>query len=293
MTSERARDEHGRWYIREDQYVKLTLKDDSTVFLGDIVATGVTVAAAFAKLFEQTSGLPRDRLPAEVADHLFFGLSDDHRQGLLAKSAPRPRIPLRRVVFFTIGCHKAEKVLEATDARLREAFPGYERTILVYLEGKFRLVDSRTPLRIGLPGTDLARWQALLAPEFERSQYDAPAFPLERCAVYDAGSRAFDVPAYVADVARYWEEVERLARTGWTLAEALLERWPDGAPADPAAFRADRAERWPGAPPAVVEEILALNAAFWRRGRESLTSDALLAVCRERLATLRAAGSPA
>jgi hypothetical protein len=42
-----------------------------------------------------------------------------------------------------------------------------------------------------------------------------------------------------------------------------------------------------------VEEILALNAAFWRRGRESLTSDALLAVCRERLATLRAAGSPA
>lgn len=256
MSSQRYR-EDGRWQVREDLYRKLQIPKDAVLVMGDVVATGATLE----------NGLQ------VVVDHLSASGSS-----------------IRALVCFTIGCHKAEKVLEVIDARMRRAFPSYERTVLTYLEGKFRLVDSRTPLRIALPGTDLVRWQALLAPEFERSQYEAPPWPLERCAVYDAGSRAFDIPAYTADVVRYWEEMARLARGGWTLAEALLERWPDGAPADPAAFREDRRARWPGVPLDVIEEILARNLAFWRKDRSALTSDALLAVCQERLSTLRTAG---
>jgi hypothetical protein len=196
----------------------------------------------------------------------------------------------RALVFFTIGCHKAEKALEAIHARMKAAFPGYERTILVYLEGKFRLVDGRCPLRIAIPGTDLVRWGSLVAPEYERSLYDAPAWPLERCAIYDAGSRAFDVPTYVDDVLEYWAAVAALARDGLSLADALLERWPDGGPAEPAAFREERRARWRGVDPAFLDDLLARNAALWRGGPAALPARALEAVCAERLATLEAAG---
>ena len=61
--------------------------------------------------------------------------------------------------------------------------------------------------------------------ELGRSQAECVTYPLERCAIYDAGSRAFDVPAYLADVRGYWEQVVRLAGEGWTLGAALGERW--------------------------------------------------------------------
>ena len=193
MTSERARDEKGRWYIREDQYVKLTLADESVVFVGDIVATGVTVAAAFAKLFEQTSGLPRHELPCAVADQLFYGISWEQRQELLNRTpAEAKRIPIKRILFFTIGCHKAEKVMAQYDELFRSVFPEYEGSTVIYLEGKFHLADSKTKLRIVEQGTDLLRHPALLAPEFERSQFDHPRHLIEPCTIYDGGSRSFD-----------------------------------------------------------------------------------------------------
>jgi len=80
------------------------------------------------------------------------------------------------------------------------------------------------------PGTDLMRCGALLADELRASQEEDPGRALERCAVYDAGSRAFDVPCYLEDVRGYWTALGGLARKGLTLAEALAERWPDGHP---------------------------------------------------------------
>jgi hypothetical protein len=247
LTSERARDEHGRWFIRDDQYVKLTLRPGSTVFIGDIVATGVTVAAGLAKLFEQTSGLPRDRLPPEVGQHLFFGLSEDHRRSLLASSTPGPRVPIRRLIFFTIGCHKVEKVVATYDPLFREVFPEYEGAWVVYLEGKFRLADSKTGLRIVEPGTDLLRAPAALAPEFELSQYESESHPLEACVIYDGGSRSYDTLKHRGDVRHYWGRVRELAAAGWTLGEALEERWPRALwSADRAGLAAASQTKWRG-----------------------------------------------
>ena len=48
---------------------------------------------------------------------------------------------------------------------------------------------------------------------------------MERCTIYDAGSRSFDVPEYIKDVIEYWEEVEKLSKDGFTLFDALKERW--------------------------------------------------------------------
>ena len=254
MSSQRFRDDEGRWGVREDMYRKLDIRPDAVLVMGDVVATGVTVS----------NGLE------VILDHLVE----------LGSSA-------RALVFFTIGCHKAEKVLEDLDARLREAFPAYERTILVYLEAKFRLVDSKTPLRIGIPGTDLIRRGAFMTPELESSQYDVPGSILERCVIYDAGSRAFDIPNYCEDLVEYWEAVAGLARDGWTLAEALDERWPLRLRGPEEAFLALRRKGWRGVSDAEILGLYRQLLDFWA---QPSGSDALLDLCTARLAALRQVG---
>lgn len=255
MSSQRYR-EDGRWFVKEDMYRKLDIPRDAILVMGDVVATGVTME----------NGL------RVVIDHIIS----------IASS-------VRALVFYTIGCHKAEKALSAIDQRMREAFPGYERTILVYLEGKFRLVDSKSELRIGIPGTDLIRRGALVAPELEASQYDRPQYLLERCAIYDAGSRAFDIPHYARDVVDYWEQVLALAQGGWTLGEALLERWPEGGSLDREGFMAARTGAWEGVDQAFLDDLYHRQRAFFR-GELAASERALAAVARERIALLTQVG---
>ncbi len=254
MSSQRFRDDEGRWGVKEDMYRKLDIPRDAVLVMGDVVATGVTMEHGLEV----------------IVDHLVE----------LGSSA-------RALVFFTIGCHKAEKVLDELDARLRATFPGYERTILVYLEAKFRLVDSQTPLRIGIPGTDLIRRGAFMTPELEASQYEVPGSLVERCVIYDAGSRAFDVPHYCEDVAEYWEQVAGFAREGWTLREALEERWPRLLRGPEAEFMALRQESWRGVD---EEEIRGLYRQLVDFLDQPAGSQELADLCAARLAVLREAG---
>jgi hypothetical protein len=210
MSSQRYRVD-GRWQIREDMYRKLRIPNNALLLTGDVVATGVTVENGLQVLL----------------DHLItIGSS------------------ISGLIFFTIGCHKLEKALARFDSLFREAFPGYQGSHAVYLEGKLRLVDSRTGLRIGLPGTDLIRRDCLLSPEFEASQYEQLSYPLERCTIYDAGSRAFDIPGYVNDVLEYWRQVAALAEQGLTLGEALAERWPATEYESQESFLRCKREQW-------------------------------------------------
>ncbi len=238
-------------------YRKLRIPDRAILLFGDVVATGITVS----------NGLQ------VMLDHL-----------------RRIGSSVRRIVFFTIGCHKLEKVLAEHDAKFREAFPDYEGTTAVYLEGKFRLVDGATHLRIGIPGTDLIRRDCLVAPEFALSQYEQLSYPLERCVVYDAGSRAFDIPAYMQDVREYWEQVRALGEQGLTLADALEERWPEPWGDDEMAFRAAMEAQWRGVSAAlgdrIWDEILGRQTAAFRR--DAATGEALVEVAERRLRDLPA-----
>lgn len=197
LSSQRRRDRSGTWSVHEDLYRKLDIPNDGVLVLGDVVATGVTL------------------------DHAL----DRVRQHLLETQRS-----LRRVVLFTVGCRRAEEVLAEHDERFRKAFPSWRGAAVVYLEGRFTLVAEDSELRIALPGTDLIRRGALLAPEFEASQTESLAYALERCVIYDAGSRAFDVPAYLGEVSEYWAALAALAREGWTLWDALAERGAAGHP---------------------------------------------------------------
>lgn len=252
MSSQRYRVE-GRWAVHEDMYRKLMIPPGALLLAADVVATGVTVANGLEVLL----------------DHLL-----------------RIGSSIRGLVFFTIGCHKLEKVLAAFDARLREAFPGYLGSHAVYLDGKFRLVDSRTDLRLAIPGTDLIRLGALLAPELEVAQLEVPAAVLERCVIYDAGSRAFDIPTYVEDVADYWRGLARHAAGGLTLAEAIAERWPAPHLRSLETLRAHARETWRGVGDDELETLWHAHQAHLASLAGSVSPAALAALAEERVATL-------
>ncbi len=194
MSSQRARDEEGRWYITEDSYRKITISKGGIVFCGDVIATGVTL----------TSGLMA-----------------------LTQEIKKRGASIRYFHFFTIGCHKAEKTLEEYEKIWRQTFPDFEGIDIFYVEGKFHLADSKTPVSIKLQGTDLLRRDSLLMPEFIEAQEQNIACALERCTIYDAGSRAYDIEEYKNDVCEYWRQVGSLAANGTTTEAYLSERFPE------------------------------------------------------------------
>lgn len=182
------------WHIIESAYKKVYMPDVAQIVVGDVVATGTSLKHGLKALIEQ----------AEI--------NQTH---------------LKSILFFTIGGPKTEEILEEIDALCRRRFPEYEKTTLCYIEGRFIVPSPDTSLTIKITGTDLIRSGALMAPEFEESQYENPTYPIERCVIYDAGSRAFWVPEYVDDVQHYWTQNLKLAEQGMSYQELLVERYPE------------------------------------------------------------------
>ncbi|MDD5556521.1 MAG: hypothetical protein PHN82_04630 [bacterium] len=253
ITSQRERDKYGRWFITENQYRKIIIPPHATLFFADVIATGVTIS---------------------------------NGMDIVINLAKNSGTPIRQICFFTIGCHKLEKLLRQYHAALRAIFPGYERTVAVYFEGKFHLADSKTAVRIKHQGTDLMRSPCLLAPEFELSQYESVAHPLERCVIYDAGTRAFDVGEYMDKLESYWRELRHLGESGWTLERALRERWPEEEYRLPfEAFRKAKAALWQGVDDAFLRRLHAAHRRRWTKAfaRRAKTARALIEVCDRRL----------
>lgn len=255
MTSQRKL-VNGKWHIRENQYRKIEIPDDATILVGDVVATGTTVDIGF-NIF---------------LDHLRVN-----------------RRRLNNLIFFTIGCENTEKILRKVDRKLRRMNPVYGRTIIVYIEGRFGMADNRSPLKIRIPGTDLIRNNALVTPEFALSQYEDLAYPIERCTIYDAGSRSFDIPEYMHDVVDYWLQTKNLAETGFTLYDALKERWPETGWDDLATFSQLADQMWTGIDPQTIAELHAAHGRRWHSEFESKskTKDALVELCDRRLMQLK------
>lgn len=253
--------QNDHFVIKEDTYRKLTFPPDAVVFISDVVATGATV--------ENCLNI--------MADHL-----------------GERKIGLRNLVFFTIGCPMVEAVLSRYDAVLRRISPNYNATYLVYLEGRFRLVAADTELRICIPGTDFVRFDSLLAPEFELSQYRQIHYPLERCTIYDAGSRAFDAREYLEDVRHYWELVKELSSHGMTLREAMKERWPEREYRDYPSFCESKQEIWHGIDRSILDQLYLSYQDRWSDSflAHSRSADALYELCETRLAQLSGMPGP-
>jgi hypothetical protein len=187
----------GAWKIVEDSYTKMTPEGEMDIVFGDVVATGTSLKHGLMKLAE--------------------GISRSNRYN--------------SITFFTIGGGVSGEIV-AEWRKLIEARQGAPLTAtVVYFEGIFGVAGPRTPVTIKLDGTDLLRRDGVMAPEFIESQYESPCFPLERCTIYDAGSRAFHVAEYLSDVLDYWRQVHAQAEGGLSFAELLTERCPEVSPA--------------------------------------------------------------
>jgi len=196
ISAQRARrgDKPDEWYISENTYQKVYLGKRVSVVFGDVVATGTSLEFALNRLLEI----------------------------ILASGAS-----LNSVLFFTIGGIRSEEILIEIDRRCRSLWPDFGGSTVVYFEGCFAVADAETEMSVKLTGTDLIRTNSLLAPEFVESQYECPSYPLERCTIYDAGSRAFYVPEYLEDLVDYWTQTLTLARSGFDFPALLKERFPE------------------------------------------------------------------
>jgi hypoxanthine-guanine phosphoribosyltransferase len=195
VTAQRARITEGseQWHITEDDYKKITFPQKAQIIIGDVVATGTSLK---------------------------------HALDIMIKEAVKQGTELSSILFFTIGSPISEKRLIEADEACRRHFPHYEGTHVCYIEGRFFVPTAESKVAIKITGTDLMRCNSLLAPEFIESNFEAPSYPLERCTIYDAGSRAFQIKEYLEDVVEYWTKVLALSKTV-TFEEMMAERFPE------------------------------------------------------------------
>lgn len=196
ISSQRVK-EGKQFTISEDTYRKFQIPDRATIYSADIVASG-----------------------ASLDNSLLY----------LEKYLEAQNLEIRNFVFITIGCVKAEEVLIKWDRKFREVHPDYEKTILVYLEGRFALGQEDTPLENVLFDTDLLKnykLGALLSPEFEHSQFEKMVTGLEGCAIYDGGKKAFEPIQHIMDLLEFWEKQKAMAeRKGLPLWDEYNARFP-------------------------------------------------------------------
>ena len=182
------------WIITESEYKKIHLLKRNNIVFGDVVATGSSLEFALQRIRDE---------------------------------AAKSKVSIERLIFFTIGGPRSHEILDRLSGDLKALFPNYQGSVVVYFEGIFAVATNQSPLTIKIDGTDLLRRDSVLAPEFIESQYESPAYPIERCTIYDAGSRAFDPCEYFHDISDYWSKTLGLAEQGMTYARLLQERFPE------------------------------------------------------------------
>jgi hypothetical protein len=187
----------GKFEISEDYYRKFIIPDNATVYTADIVASGVSL---------------------------------NHGIKYVNNYLKSQNFKLKNIIFITIGCIEAEKVLSKWHKVFKESFPAYEKTILVYLEGRFALATENTPLQNFLYDTDLLKnykLGAILTPEFEHTQFDRVIIGLEACAIYDGGKKGFEPVNHIRDVLDFWEkQLEAAESSNLSIWEEYNARFP-------------------------------------------------------------------
>ena len=192
IKTQRYKDDNGEWRIRED-YVDIYAKPHMTVFMGDIIATGSTLSHVMNRFIDE---------------------------------ARKKGGSIKKLYVFTVGAEEAVDTMKEINENITEHFNDYEGSDLIFIEGIFGLAKEDHGPRIRIPGTDLLRHPATLTPEFMLSNYKDVSRILERCAIYDGGARGFEPEEHFNDLISYWESLLDLAESGFSMEDALKERWP-------------------------------------------------------------------
>lgn len=176
LSSERVFAENGEVTGLTIKYSKLALVPDSSLMIGDIIASGDTLVKCLEYVF------------------------DVYR----SKGAK-----LRNIIFFTIGGVQGVEKLEGLTAKIRTFWPEFEGFITVYYEGIFNCYE---PGDKGVSGINRALidfyWKGgIVSPEF-RQQTLSKRDPLfEKCTIYDGGARRYEISDHIEEVLEFWESI--------------------------------------------------------------------------------------
>jgi len=162
--------------IGEASYEKWSIQDQSLLCIGDISATGTTLEHALSRA-----------------------------RSAYAREGKRPR----RLLIVTIGTSRLIPRLAKVQAELRSAWsPWFDGITVLYLDGIFTLYERDAALsKTHLSFTDFFRKEAPRSIEFEEKNLSNPVSFLERCAIYDGGSRSFEPATYLRNLLFYWRRL--------------------------------------------------------------------------------------
>lgn len=162
----------------EIKYSKLTMVPDSTLLIGDIIASGETLihCLRYATDFYRSHG---------------------------AK--------LRNIIIFTIGGTKGIEILEKLTQEIREFWPEFEGFITIYYEGIFSTYQDKGVSGINLPDVDFYWKDGIVAPEFRRETLSMCSPLFEKCIIYDGGARRYEIHEHVEEVLAFWEGILKRA----------------------------------------------------------------------------------
>ncbi|NLB34321.1 MAG: hypothetical protein GX817_00625 [Elusimicrobia bacterium] len=259
----------GSFEISEDHYRKFVVPDNATLYCSDIVASGV---------------------------------SFDNSLKYLDAYMESKNYSIKNLIFITIGCREGARVLRKWDKIFREKYPGYEKTIICYLEGCFALASPDTPIKNTMADTDLLRsrdFGALIAPEFEYSQFEKINIALEACAIYDGGKKGFEPLNHIRDILLFWEKQRDTSlddkQTLWdeyNMRLPLRDYFSDFKSlqlGDARSLEEKRSEVWEGVTSKEYDKIYAGFDWLWNEARiaRAQEEDSLTRVCNEKIKYLR------
>lgn len=158
----------------EIKYSKLTMVPDSTLMIGDIIASGVTLI------------------------HCLRYVTDFYREH---------GAKLRNIILFTIGGTKGINILEDLTRDIREFWPDFEGFITIYYEGIFSTYQDKGVSGINLPDVDFFWKDGIVAPEFRRETLSMCSPLFEKCIIYDGGARRYEIHEHVEEVLAFWEGI--------------------------------------------------------------------------------------
>lgn len=162
----------------EIKYSKLAMVPDSTLLIGDIVASGDTLV------------------------HCLRYVTEHYR---------KHGAKLRNIILFTIGGFKGIEIMERLTKEFREFWPEFEGFIGVYYEGMFNCYQDKGVAGIQVCNVDFYWAKGLLAPAYRRQSLSSRDTLFEKCIIYDGGARRYEIADHVHEVLEYWEEIEELA----------------------------------------------------------------------------------
>lgn len=189
MSSERVF-ENGEMTGLEIKYCKLATVPNSTLLIGDIIASGET-----------------------LVNCLRYVIDYYRKQGT----------KLRNIVLFTIGGTQGVEILEKLTQEIRVYWPGFEGFVTVYYEGIFSCYEEGNK---GVSGINRALidfyWKGgIIAPAFRRETLSMQNPLFEKCTIYDGGARRYEIHEHIEEVLEFWNGI--LERADSIDKQALLE----------------------------------------------------------------------